>query len=88
MRSIVDAAMQSTDLTREQARALKNKLAPMLGYLTRLRKRMAFKGFTQDDELLQAVQRAEMAMHQLHVAAHYLSCGDVVGRSKQNADEA
>ena len=29
----------------------------MLGYLTRLRKHMAFKGFKQDDELLQAVCR-------------------------------
>jgi hypothetical protein len=51
----------------------------MLGYLTRLRMRMAFRGFTQDDELLQAVQRAEMAMHERHIAAHYLSCGDAAG---------
>jgi hypothetical protein len=71
--------MQSDDLTRDQARALKNKLQPMLGYLTRLRKRMAFKGFRQDDELLQAVQKAEMAMHELHVATHYLACGDTAG---------
>jgi hypothetical protein len=68
--------MQSDDLTRDQARALKNKLQPMLGYLTRLRKRMARRGFQQDDELLQAVQKAEMAMHELHVATHYLACGD------------
>jgi hypothetical protein len=73
---MVDVAMQSNDLNREQARALKNKLQPMLGYLTRLRKRMAYKGFQQDDELLRAVQRAEMSMHELHVATHYLACGD------------
>jgi hypothetical protein len=79
MRSIVGAAMRSDDLTREQARALKNKLAPMLGYLSRLRKRMAYRGFTQDDELLQAVQKAEMAMHELHVAVHYIACGDTAG---------
>jgi hypothetical protein len=72
-------AMQSDDLSRDQARALKNKLHPMLGYLTRLRKRMAARGFTQDDPLLQVVQRAEMAMHELHVAVHYLSCGDTAG---------
>ena len=30
--------MRSDDLTREQARALKNKLHPMLGYLNRLKK--------------------------------------------------
>jgi hypothetical protein len=68
--------MRSTDLTREQARALKNKLQPMLGYLNRLKKRMIYRGFISDDQLLQAVCRAEMAMHELHVATHYLACGD------------
>jgi hypothetical protein len=77
-------AMQSDDLTRDQARALKNKIHPMLGYLTKLRKRMAYKGFTQDDPLLKVVQRAEMAMHELHVAAHYLACGDTAGGLPRN----
>jgi hypothetical protein len=71
--------MRSEDLTRDQARALKNKLQPMLGYLSRLKKRMVYKGFTHDDELLQAVCHAEMAMHELHIAAHYLACGDTAG---------
>jgi hypothetical protein len=75
--------MQSHDLSREQARALKNKLQPMLRYLSRLKKRMVFRGFLPDDELLQAVGKAEMAMHELHVTTHYLSCGDVVLRKRQ-----
>jgi hypothetical protein len=51
----------------------------MLGYLHRLRKRMAYRGLTQDDELLQALQCAEMTMYDLHIAFHYLSSGDTVG---------
>ena len=77
--------MRSDDLTREQARALKNKLQPMLGYLHRLKKRMHNRGFPPTDELLQAVCKAEMAMHELHVAAHYLACGDNVGRPRRDA---
>jgi hypothetical protein len=76
--------MRSDDLTRDQARALKNKLGPMLGYLNRLKKRMNNKGFPPDDELLRAVCKAEMAMHELHVATHYLACGDVTGRKRQS----
>jgi hypothetical protein len=76
--------MRSDDLTRDQARALKNKLAPLLGYLNRLKKRMVNRGFMPDDELLQAVCRAEMAMHELNVATHYLACGDSVGRRRKH----
>jgi hypothetical protein len=74
--------MRSTDLTREQARALKDKLHPMLGYFGRLKRRMVHRGFLNDDPLLAAVCRAEAAMHELHVEVHNLSCGDVTGRKK------
>ena len=43
--------MQANDLTRDQARALKNKLHPMLDYLGRLNKRIAGRGFPDDDPL-------------------------------------
>ena len=76
--------MRSDDLTRDQARAIKNKLHGMLGYLNRLKKRMTFRGFPPDDELLIAVCKAELAMHGLHVATHYLVCGDVTGRKRQS----
>ena len=71
--------MRSDDLTREQARALKNKIQPMLGYLHRLKKRMHHKGFPLDNELLDLVVKAEGALHELHVATHYLACGDTAG---------
>jgi hypothetical protein len=40
--------MRSDDLTREQARAIKEKIAPMLGYLNRLKKRMDRRKFPHD----------------------------------------
>jgi hypothetical protein len=74
--------MQADDLTREQARALKNKLQPMLSYLGRLKDRMRRKGFVADDRLLAAVCRAEDSVHALSVEVHYLVCGDRVGRTR------
>ena len=79
--------MQADDLTRDQARALKNKLQPMLGYLSRLKRRMSYRGFLHDDELMQAVVRAEAAMHELHILVHYISCGDSVGRVSKNRNQ-
>jgi hypothetical protein len=74
--------MQSSDLTRDQARPLKNKMQPMLGYLGRLKKRMVRRGFQADDPLFTAVVQAEDAKHALHVEGHYLACGDVTGRRR------
>jgi hypothetical protein len=68
------------DLTKDQARAHKNKLQPMLGYLGRLKRRMVRRGFPNDDPLLAAVVKAEDAMHALHIETHYLACGDKAGR--------
>ena len=73
--------MRAEDLSREQARALKNKLQPMLSYLGRLKDRMRRRGFVGDDRLLAAVCRAEDAMHALSVEVHYIACGDRVGRA-------
>ena len=72
--------MRCTDLTREQGRALKNKLQPMLRYLARLKRRMTYRGFPPHDPLLAAVVNAENALHALSIELHYLSCGDVVRR--------
>jgi hypothetical protein len=71
--------MRSSDLKVWQARALKSKIRPMLGYLNRLKRRMHRKGFPPGDPLLEAVTKAEVAMHELHVTAHYLSCPDSTG---------
>src|SRR3954467_4923615 len=81
-------SMQSDDLTRQQATALKNKLRPMLDYLSRLKRRMVNRGFLSGDPLLDAVVQAENAVHALHVQVHYLSCGDVVGRRRKDTSNA
>jgi hypothetical protein len=80
--------MRSGDLTKNQARALKNKLQPMLGYLNRLKHRMVRKGFPPDDPLLLAARKAEDAMHALHVETHYLACGDVTGRPRHHTEKS
>ena len=71
--------MRSDDLTREQARALKNKLHSMLGYLNRLRRRIVYRGFLPSDPLQIAVDRALDSMHRLHVEDRHLTCADVTG---------
>lgn len=70
--------MRSSDLTTEQARALRNKIQPTLGYLSRLKKWMARRGFPPDDGLLIEVCRAEDAMHRLHVQTIYLAKGETI----------
>ncbi len=80
--SSVSNSAAGSDLNKEQARALKNKRQPILGYLTKLKRRMVFKGFRPDDRLLTAVVEAEAAMHTLWADVHYLSGGDVVGRRR------
>ena len=75
--------MRAEDLTRDQARALKNKLQPMLSYLGRLKERMRRRGFLAEDRLLQAVCRAEDGVHALSVEVHYLACGDRVAKTTE-----
>jgi hypothetical protein len=58
--------MRSTDLNAWQRHALKNKVRPMSEYLTWLRKRMASRGFRDDDPLMVAVLKAERSMHALY----------------------
>ena len=66
--------MRREDLTREQAEAIKEKIAPMLGYLNRLKRRMN-EVFARDDSLFAEVIDAADALHKLNVSTHYLSCG-------------
>ncbi len=58
--------MRADDLTRAQARALKNKLGPMVAYLNRLGKRMSDRNFLADDPMRVMVVAALKAMHELH----------------------
>jgi hypothetical protein len=50
------------DVTRDECRALNNKLQPMLGYVNKLRQRMQDKGFPLDDPLWLSVSSAQRAM--------------------------
>jgi hypothetical protein len=69
--------MQSTDLTRDQAKAVQQKLEPMLAYLNKLRHRMQNKGFPLDDQLWITVSKAQQAMQDLMTE---LRCGEYKGR--------
>jgi hypothetical protein len=70
--------MRREDLTREQAEAIKAKIAPMLGYLNPLKQRMNAV-FVRDDPLFAEVIDAADALHKLNVSIHYLSCGKTGG---------
>jgi hypothetical protein len=63
--AIIVEAIRSDDLTRDQARALKNMLQPMLGYLNKLQHRMQNKGFPLDDPLWLLVSCAQRSMQDL-----------------------
>lgn len=68
---------------RGQARALKNKIGPMLSYLGQLQRRMRYRGFSESDPLLQRVVEATNAVHKLHVETHYLMCDEITGRERR-----
>ena len=59
--------MDSSQVTRRQARIVKGQIEPTRDYLTSLRQRMAQRGFVSGDELMDLVCNAEMALHNLCV---------------------
>jgi hypothetical protein len=64
--------MRSSQLTIEQARKLTEQVAPRLRYLNKLVERMTKLGFAPGDDLYDAALRAQAAVHELHVNAHYI----------------
>jgi hypothetical protein len=58
--------MRADDLTRAQARAISNKLGPMVAYLNRLGQRMSDTNFPKDDPMRLMVVTALKAMYELH----------------------
>lgn len=72
--------MDGNQLTTAQARQLHAHLAPMLGYLNKLRSRMDENGFPRDDRLLLKITEARDAMHGLCVRVHYMTCKTGVGK--------
>jgi hypothetical protein len=77
--------MDCSQLTIAQAEAMRNRLAPYLRYLRRVRKRMDCRGFPLTDELLQATGAAYDSAHALAMKLHYLSCKSGVGRQPREA---
>ena len=67
------------ELSHHQAEALRERLVPALGYLSKLRRRMEQVRF--DGKLYHDVVRAQMAMQDLCGELHYRSCENGVGRT-------
>ena len=67
--------MDLSSLTPQQTADLANRLAPMLGYLTRLTDRMQKRGWKSSDPAYVAAWAARDAVHELHVRVRYASCG-------------
>ena len=70
--------MKASDLTTEQAKAIKDRIAPMLAYLHRLKARMDERDFLPNDPLYILVANARESLHSLSVE---LSCSGVGRRS-------
>jgi hypothetical protein len=62
--------MKASDLTKEQAEAIKDRIAPMLAYLHRLKAR----DFLPNDALYVLVAGARESLHSLWVETHYSEC--------------
>jgi hypothetical protein len=69
--------MQADDLTRGQARALKNKLDPMASYLNCLGKRLSSRGFPEDDSARILVTDAPKALFKLRAE---MQCRSIDGK--------
>jgi hypothetical protein len=69
------SAVNSTDISPEQAKVLLKSIGPTLGYLHRLRTRMEKRCFPPHDRTYEIVCKAYDAMHHLSVHLHYLSVG-------------
>jgi hypothetical protein len=67
-------------LSRDQAEVLSARLGPMLGYLTRVRRRMEQARFDRD-VLYNDVVRAQASLQDLCSRLHYRTCEHGVGRS-------
>ncbi len=59
--------MHSRQLTAEQLRIIQARIQPLLGYLTRLERRMEHEGFPVDDRLYELTRDAQEAVERLFV---------------------
>jgi hypothetical protein len=59
--------MNSSQVTRRQAQAIKNRVEEMRDYLSRLRTRMRNRGFQQEDPLYTLVVQAQQSIGELYM---------------------
>ena len=74
--------MDSNDLTPAQANRLREILGRNLRFVARLCQRMERLGFPADDPLYVAASKAQRALQEVHVRAHYCSCTSGVGKPR------
>jgi hypothetical protein len=72
--------MRIDDLTRAQARALKNKIGPTVECLNRLGKRMSSRGFPDDNPVKLLVASALKALYELHAE---MQCRSLDGKGRE-----
>ena len=75
-------------LSPQHCGVLLKRIRPMLGYFSRLQRRMEFRGFRQDDKLLLMVKAAHDDLHRLTVELHYRSCGNVGQSSRPKGKDS
>ncbi len=69
--------MHSRDLSPEQLRFIEARIQPLLGYLSRLDRRMESEGFPLDDRLYKLTREAQEAVQLLFVELYYRSASGV-----------
>jgi hypothetical protein len=67
--------MTSTDLTKDQAAAMQERIRQALVYVGAMRERMERRGLSPNDRLYRQTARAFDALHELHMGLHYVGCG-------------
>jgi hypothetical protein len=73
--------MDSSELTRDQAKRLREQLLPILRYLEALRTRIDQQAWPKSDRIRHNVEATFDAVHRLTVELHYLSCPGVAGHT-------
>jgi hypothetical protein len=76
-----------TRLTRQQSAAFRDKVGPMLRFLSRCLRRLEALRFDQRSGLYRDVMNARDAVCALHVGLHYESIGHGVGCSPAENEE-
>jgi hypothetical protein len=74
--------MDSSDVTKDQARQMHRSLFKLANYLWKTTNRMERRGFPLDDDLYRRTKAAYDAVCSLCMELHYMSC-DGVGKPRR-----